>query len=138
MDNSNELVLCEPFDVARWIGLGDASVLGAEPIRLTAAGVEKLREFGDRAELATKDAAAILRSYPSTVHKYTREGQTIRLGHRYGTSRVLLIPAADLAAFIVQKLKPPVPTSGRAPKPDIAASRRAVADAARRHNLPAA
>ena len=136
----------EPSQLAGWIGLENAGLLGAQPIRLPESTVERLRDFGVRAELTTGDVAAVLGVTTTTVRSYTCPERTIRreqgravvLGHRFAASGWIFISAADLAAFITQAATPPVSTTGAAPKVDVAEAQRAMGRARRKHNLSAA
>jgi hypothetical protein len=133
---------CEPHDVAAWIGLADASLLGTEPIRLPASTVERLKLLGDRVELTTGEVGAILRVSKWRVRNYclpadeAGRGRPV-LGYRRSMPGApLKVVAADLAAWIVQTRNPPVPTTGAPPRADLARARQAEEEVRRRHNLP--
>jgi hypothetical protein len=147
-----ELVACEPRDVAQWIGLENAALLGSEPILLSADLVERMKLYGDRTELLPNDAAAVLRvgykglmQYLQAERKVRKNqgGRTVKttirrdvvLGCRRGSGGKVYIPAADLAAFIVATASPPIPTTGFVTRVDLVASRRAAAETRARHNL---
>ncbi len=138
----------EPSEVAGWIGLADASVLGTQLIELSAETAEKLRAQGARAELTPNEAGAILHASDNQVRMYTlservtrrngkvrKEARAVVLGHRHTTGGRVRIPAGDLAAFIVATTSPPVRTTDSLGIMDMVAARTAAAQACKRHNL---
>jgi hypothetical protein len=143
---------CEPRDVAEWIGLSDATLLGTEPILLSPETVERLKLYGARVELPAADAAAVVRIGYKSLLAYTQAERRaekkpagkgrprmipreIVLGRRKAGGRVF-VGAADLAVFIMATRSPPTRTTGAIPRFDAAAARRLAEETQRRFNLP--
>lgn len=132
------VAVCEPGEVAGWIGLADATLLGPEPIALPPEVAERLRLYGPRAEMPLYVAAGVLRVGKQAAWRYTQRDPAsgaVVLGHRKGTGGKVLVTGADLAAFIAATCSPPVPTTGARSRSDDSRARQAAADARRRHAL---
>jgi hypothetical protein len=128
--------VCEPAEIAGWIGLTDATLLGTEPITLPAATVERLKVYGPRVEFSRQEVAAILHVRMKQVTLYLQADRKIVLGHRRTSAKKPVIGAADLAAFITATVKPPVPTTGMRSRTEDAELQRRLDEGRARHNMP--
>lgn len=128
----------DKVDVAEWMRLSTPDLLGQGSLRIHSVTAAKLRERGPEAELTTAETGRILGITRQQVTRYcSEEDRAIRLGHRRRLGIQILIPAAELAAFIEAKnTAGPVPLKRADRKRYEREVNRIASDTRRRHNLP--